>query len=72
MIKTVPTVPRGLLVYDREAAYLPLDGEDTSRGALRIKDPAVVDFVVVTVSSMGDTGRTMGTNDDIDVDDIRP
>lgn len=71
MIKTVPTVPRRLLVYDREVAYIPLDGEDTSRGALRIKDPAVVDFVVATFSSMWDTGRSMGTNADIDVDDIR-
>lgn len=71
LIKTVPIVPRRLLVYDREVAYIPLDGGDVSKGALRIKEPAVVDFVTATFSSMWDSGRPMGVGSDDEVDDIR-
>ncbi|MBB1246108.1 response regulator transcription factor [Streptomyces durbertensis] len=44
-IRTTGVLPSRLLIYDDEAAVLPVDTEDTAAGVVLVRDPAVLGFL---------------------------
>ncbi len=45
-VRTVPVVPNRMILHDRERAMLPPEGGDVTNGAIVVREPGVVDFLV--------------------------
>lgn len=55
-VRTVPVVPNRMIVHDRERALLPPEGGDVGRGAVVVREPGVVDFLVAVHKLLWDQG----------------
>jgi DNA-binding CsgD family transcriptional regulator len=55
-IRTVPVVPRGLVLFDREIAFVPLAG-GMADGAALVREPALIDYVFTGFEVLWTSGR---------------
>lgn len=56
-IRTVPVVPRRLIMFDREIAFLPLDGGHSKCGAAVVTEPAFIEYIVAVFELLWASGR---------------
>lgn len=70
-VRTVPIVPRRLIVFDREVAFIPLEGGDCSKGAVLVQEPSIVDHLVASFDLMWHNGRPFPVDEPDDVGEAR-
>lgn len=66
LIRTVPVVPRRLIVFDREVAFLPPATGDPTQGAVVVREPGVVQHLIASFDALYDAGLPFpvdGTDD---------
>jgi DNA-binding CsgD family transcriptional regulator len=56
-IRTVPVVPRRLIMFDRQVAFVPLEGGDPENGAAVVKEPALIDYMFTVFELLWASGR---------------
>ncbi|MEV6580503.1 LuxR C-terminal-related transcriptional regulator [Streptomyces sp. NPDC051582] len=60
-VRTCPTLPPRMLVFDREVAVVPLDPSDTKRGALCTREAGIVAALVALFEQTWNTAVPLGT-----------
>jgi hypothetical protein len=56
-IRTVPIVPRRMIVFDSEVAFVPLEGGRPEQGAAVVKEPAVIDCLMAFFELLWTTAK---------------
>ncbi|MCP2166885.1 regulatory protein, luxR family [Goodfellowiella coeruleoviolacea] len=56
-VRTVPIVPRRLIAFDREVAFIPLETGDPAKGAVLVQEPGVVEHLLSSFDLMWHNGR---------------
>ncbi|GAA2553814.1 hypothetical protein GCM10010435_25270 [Winogradskya consettensis] len=56
LLRTVPVVPRRLIVFDREVAFLPPASGDPNEGAVMVREPGVVQHLISSFDALFDAG----------------
>lgn len=56
-IRTVAVVPRRLIMFDREIAFVPLAGGLPENGAVVVKEPALLDYMFAVFELLWTSGR---------------
>jgi hypothetical protein len=56
-IRTVPIVPRRMIVFDSEVAFVPLEGGRPEQGAAVVKEPAVIDCLMANFELLWTTAK---------------
>jgi DNA-binding CsgD family transcriptional regulator len=57
LVRTSPIVPRRLIVFDREVAFLPPADGDPKGGAVLVREPAVVSHLLDSFDLLWNSGR---------------
>lgn len=72
-IRTVPVVPRLLIMFDREIALVPLKGGQPENGGALIKEPALIDYFSTVFDLLWTSGRPFldASEGEPDLDDGR-
>ncbi|WP_327088501.1 LuxR C-terminal-related transcriptional regulator [Nonomuraea sp. NBC_01738] len=60
-VRTVPTLPIRMLVYDRSIAFLPLDTGNTRVGAVQVSDSGTVTAVLALFDQIWNVATPIGT-----------
>jgi DNA-binding CsgD family transcriptional regulator/sugar-specific transcriptional regulator TrmB len=60
-VRTVPTLPIRMLVYDRTIAFLPLDTSNTRAGAVQVSDSGTVTAVLALFDQIWNVATPIGT-----------
>ncbi|MFC8506199.1 LuxR C-terminal-related transcriptional regulator [Streptomyces sp. NPDC057411] len=60
-VRTHPVLPMRLILVDRKLAVLPIDPEDSSTGALVVREPGVVTALLALFSHIWEAARPLGT-----------
>jgi DNA-binding CsgD family transcriptional regulator len=60
-IRTVPAVPRRLILFDRDIAVVPLEGGRPESGAAVVREPAMIDYLFSTFELLWTLGRPFAT-----------
>jgi DNA-binding CsgD family transcriptional regulator len=65
-VRTAPIVPRQIIVFDREVAFLPPEDGDPRGGAVLVREPAVVSYLMDSFELLWNSGRPfpMGSTND--------
>lgn len=71
-IRTAPTIPMLLVVYDRRTALLPIDPFDSSKGAQEVHAPGIVAAVYGLFNQVWSTATPTGRAPEIDDDGLDP
>jgi DNA-binding CsgD family transcriptional regulator len=61
-IRTVPVVPRRLIMFDREVAFVPLAGGQAESGAALVKEPALIEYLFTVFEMLWTQGRPFVTD----------
>lgn len=56
-VRTVPIVPRRLIAFDREVAFIPPETGDPAKGAVLVQEPGVVEHLLSSFDLMWHNGR---------------
>jgi DNA-binding CsgD family transcriptional regulator len=67
-IRTVPVVPRRIIVFDREVAFLPRLRDEDRHGAVVVREPDIVEHLLASFANMFAIGRAfpVGLGEDTD------
>ncbi|MFB7665941.1 LuxR C-terminal-related transcriptional regulator [Kitasatospora sp. NPDC056138] len=65
-VRTVPALPMRIIVIDRKVAVLPIDPEESSKGALLLREPSVIAAILVLFEKIWETACPLGTSDQRD------
>jgi hypothetical protein len=57
LVRTTPIVPRRIIVFDREVAFLPPEDGDPAGGAVVVREPAVVSHLLESFELLWHTGH---------------
>jgi DNA-binding CsgD family transcriptional regulator/sugar-specific transcriptional regulator TrmB len=68
-VRTVPIVPRQLIVFDNRIAFIPLEGGCPERGAVLVKEPAIIDYMIEIFELSWTTSRAFPGDHSYRVDD---
>lgn len=60
-VRTTPTLPVRMLVYDRKIALLPLDAADSRKGVIQVVDTGVVTAVLALFEQIWSTATPVGS-----------
>ncbi|MDX2852632.1 LuxR C-terminal-related transcriptional regulator [Actinacidiphila glaucinigra] len=71
-VRTVPTMPMRIIVIDRKVATLPIDCEDSSSGALLLREPSLVTAVVELFERIWESAKPLGTSTARDEEGLTP
>ncbi|MER5727706.1 LuxR C-terminal-related transcriptional regulator [Streptomyces sp. NPDC002138] len=71
-VRTVPALPMRIIVIDREVAVLPIDPEESGKGALVLREPSVIAAILVLFEKFWDTACPLGTSDQRDDQGLSP
>jgi DNA-binding CsgD family transcriptional regulator/sugar-specific transcriptional regulator TrmB len=63
-VRTAPLLPPRMLIVDRKIAVVPIDLNDTKRGALVTREPAIVASLVAIYQQAWDTAIPLGADQD--------
>jgi DNA-binding CsgD family transcriptional regulator len=56
-VRTVPVVPRKLIVFDDDIAFMPLAGDRPEQGAVLVQHPAMLDYLTATFDALWLSGQ---------------
>ncbi len=59
-VRTTPTLPLRMVLFDREAALLPVNPEHTRKGAVQVNFPAVILALTVLFKQTWESGAVLG------------
>ncbi|WP_449062643.1 LuxR C-terminal-related transcriptional regulator [Planomonospora algeriensis] len=59
-VRTTPTLPVRMLVYDRRVALLPLDAGDPKRGVIQVSDTGIVTAVLALFEQIWEAATPLG------------
>lgn len=59
-VRTVPSLPLRLVIFDREIAVVPVDPEAAHQGAMQISSPGVITAMVALFERVWDAGVPLG------------
>jgi DNA-binding CsgD family transcriptional regulator len=65
-VRTAPLLPPRMLIIDRKIAVVPIDLDNTKRGALVTREPAIVASLVAVYQQAWDTAVPLGADRDRD------
>ncbi|MBO3739515.1 helix-turn-helix transcriptional regulator [Actinoplanes sp. NEAU-H7] len=71
-IRTAPTVPMLMIVYDRRVALLPIDPYDSSKGAQEVHAPGIVTAVYGLFAQIWSTATPLGRTPERDEAGLDP
>lgn len=57
-VRTIPVVPRRMIVFDRRVAFIPMEGGEVTQGAVLLREPSVVDNLCSFFDLMWQNGRS--------------
>ncbi|MDI6105998.1 LuxR C-terminal-related transcriptional regulator [Actinoplanes sp. NEAU-A12] len=70
IVRTVPVVPRRLIIFDRDIAFIPREGGDSAQGAVLIREPSVIDHLLSSFDALWEDGRAYPIDVDEDEADV--
>ncbi|MGW5876154.1 LuxR C-terminal-related transcriptional regulator [Nocardiopsis terrae] len=56
-VRTIPVVPRRMIIFDRKVAFIPVEGGEVAQGAVMLREPSVVDNLYSFFDLMWQSGR---------------
>ncbi|WP_157982519.1 LuxR C-terminal-related transcriptional regulator [Nocardiopsis sp. FIRDI 009] len=56
-VRTIPVVPRRMIIFDRKVAFIPKEGGEVTQGAVLLREPSVVDNFLASFELMWQNGR---------------
>ncbi|MGW8778915.1 LuxR C-terminal-related transcriptional regulator [Streptomyces sp. NPDC055796] len=59
-VRTCPTLPPRMLVFDREVALVPIDPSDTKRGALCTREPGIIASLIALFEQTWHSAAPLG------------
>lgn len=68
-VRITPTLPIRMVMFDREVALLPVDPENTRKGAELLRGPGVITALVALFERIWETAGLFGTDRDRERDD---
>ncbi|MFJ9023188.1 LuxR C-terminal-related transcriptional regulator [Streptomyces sp. NPDC102259] len=72
-VRTAPSLPIRMLIYDRRVALVPVDPDNSSLGALEVTDPGTVTVILALFEQIWSTSRPVGdTTPATDDDGLSP
>lgn len=63
-VRTSPTLPIRMVMFDREVALLPVDPENTKKGAALLRGPGVITALAALFEQIWDSASPFGTDRD--------
>ncbi|MFD7939393.1 LuxR C-terminal-related transcriptional regulator [Streptomyces sp. NPDC048253] len=72
-VRTAPSLPIRMLIYDRRVALVPVDPDNSALGALEVTDPGTVTVILALFEQIWSTSRPVGdTTPATDDDGLSP
>ncbi|WP_336214972.1 helix-turn-helix transcriptional regulator [Nonomuraea sp. LPB2021202275-12-8] len=71
-VRTVPSLPARMIIYDRRTALVPLDPADTRAGAVQLDGPGTVSVVLALFEQIWSTATPIGSSPVRDGDGLSP
>lgn len=68
-VRTAPTLPIRMVMFDREAALLPVDPENTKKGAALLRGPGVITALFALFEQIWEAAAFFGTDRDRERDE---
>ncbi|ROR42769.1 LuxR C-terminal-related transcriptional regulator [Kitasatospora cineracea] len=61
-VRTAPTIPQRIVIVDRTQALVPIDPEDTRKGALHVTEPGILDALLSLYEQAWNTAVPLGAH----------
>ncbi|MGW4692857.1 helix-turn-helix transcriptional regulator [Kitasatospora cineracea] len=61
-VRTAPTIPQRIVIVDRRQALVPIDPEDTRKGALHVTEPGILDALLSLYEQAWNTAVPLGAS----------
>ncbi|MFJ8645330.1 LuxR C-terminal-related transcriptional regulator [Streptomyces sp. NPDC093546] len=71
-VRTAPLLPMRLILVDQKVALLPMDLQDSGRGALVVRQPSIISALLALFARIWDDARPLGTSEQPDDQGLSP